>query len=68
MSCHFDNIRHNFSGYVQEARDRGINMKLLYEASGERWDQFGIKLRDDGFTIEQKNKIYTTIQQWKQKK
>ena len=53
---------------VQEAMNDGINMKLLHLASGERWDQFGIKLRDDNFTIEQKNRILTAIKQWKQNK
>lgn len=67
MNCR-SNALQNFQGYVQEAMNNGINMELLHRASGERWDQFGIKLRDDGFTIEQKNRILTAIKQWRQNK
>lgn len=62
------NIELNFAGHVHEAIGQGLNTEILLRLTGEPLHAFNAKLRDDKFTIEEKNKIYTAIKQWKQNK
>lgn len=60
-----DSISNNFGGYVHEAIREGMNPKILYQLMAIRFDEFNASLRDDTFTIEQKNKILTAIKKWR---
>ena len=62
------NIELNFAGHVHEAIGQGLNTEILLRLTGEPLHSFNAKLRDDKFTIEEKNLIYTAIKQWKQNK
>jgi hypothetical protein len=55
----------NFGGFVHQAQIEGINMKRLYLASGLNWHEFGIALRDDTMTPDQKNAVASEITKWK---
>jgi hypothetical protein len=62
------NIELNFAGHVHEAIGHGLNTEILLRLTGDPLYAFNAKLRDDKYTIEEKNKIYTAIEQWKQNK
>lgn len=55
----------NIQGEINEAIREGINMKLLRLATGLDSFEFNKGMRDDTFTIEQKNKILTVIKKWR---
>ncbi|OQA11752.1 MAG: hypothetical protein BWY67_00739 [Bacteroidetes bacterium ADurb.Bin397] len=59
------NIEHNFAGHVHEAIGQGLNTEILLRLTGDPLYAFNAKLRDDKYTIEEKNKIYTAIESWK---
>lgn len=60
-----DHINQNFQGFLSEVIKDGINMKILYQATGLQFHEFNQKHRDDSFTIEEKNTIYTTVKNWR---
>lgn len=58
-------IDQNFGDFVHEVMSQGMNSELLLRASGYPLAAFNAKLRDDGFTPEEKNRIYSAINKWK---
>lgn len=58
-------IEKNFGAHVHEVMSQGMNTELLLMASGYPLAAFNAKLRDDGFTPEEKNRIYSAIGKWK---
>lgn len=58
-------IEKNFGAHVHEAIGQGMNTEILLRLTGDHLQTFNAKLRDDGYSIEEKNAIYTEITKWR---
>lgn len=59
------NIEQNFGAHVHEAIGQGMNTEILLRLTGDPLYSFNAKLRDDGYSIEEKNAIYSAIIKWR---